>query len=52
MFDYLWILQKFGGMGDAMDDIDESDDEGMCLQICGSHFLCMVLDYNKACSVS
>ena len=30
MFDYLWILQKFGGMGDAMDDIDESDDEGMC----------------------
>lgn len=27
---YLCVLQKFAGMGgDAMDDIDESDDEGM-----------------------
>ena len=33
------MLQKFGGMGDdAMEDIDESDDDGMCIQCCGWHF--------------
>jgi len=26
------MVQKFGG--DAMDDIDESDDEGTCVLIC------------------